>query len=233
MTSVSERRRAGELRDRLLEVGGDDLVVRRPAVRSPPTQRRPEQAAQGVDVARDAGLPAGVQLGGHVRRSADGARGPGARSADLAGDPEVREVGLEPVVAPAQQHVGRLDVAVDQPGGVGVGQALGHLGDQVERDPDRRTPRRPRSAGPGRRQGSAGWRCRGDRPPRRGRRRARRGPSRGRPRARASRVNRARKPGSSARCGAISLSATGRSSASSRASSTTPMPPPPIRRTTR
>ena len=135
-----ERAVVGQLRDRPLAVRRDDLEVRGPGVRRPPGQRRPEQAAERVDVGLGAGLPAGVQLGRHVAGRADGrVRGAGLLAADLAGDAEVGEVGGEPAVGTtAQQHVGRLDVAVHQSGRVRVGQTVGDLLHQVDRDRHRR-----------------------------------------------------------------------------------------------
>ena len=56
-----------------------------------------------------------------------------------AGDAEVGQVGGEPAVgAPTQQHVGRLDVAVHEAGRVRIGETVGDLLHQVDRDGHRR-----------------------------------------------------------------------------------------------
>ncbi len=130
------------LRDRGGEVGVDDLVVRRAGVRRVPAHRRPEQATQRVDVAGRAGLPAGVQLGGHVGGCPHGDAGHGqvAVGVDLTGDAEVGEVRAHAVGADPQQHVGGLDVTVHQPRRVRVREPGGDLGDHVDRDAQRRGP---------------------------------------------------------------------------------------------
>ena len=129
-----------QLRDRLLAMRGGDLEVRRPDVRRPPGQRRPQQATERVDVRRDTRLPTGVQLRRHVAGRSDGrVRRAGRLAVDLAGDAEVGEIGgVAAIGATTQQHVGRLDVAVHQAGGVRVGQTVGYLLDQVDRHRHRR-----------------------------------------------------------------------------------------------
>ena len=65
-------------------------------------------------------------LGGHVlRRAGDDAALRQAGVVDRAGQAEVGD--LDPLDAVLQQDVGRLDVAVDQPLGVGRGQPGGRL----------------------------------------------------------------------------------------------------------
>ena len=98
--------------------------------------RLEEQAAEGVDVGARVDALAGDLLGGRVVERPDPL--PGLREAlgalDALGQ---AEIGQEGVIAPAgrrEQHVGRLDVAVDESVGVRGVQGGGYLRD------DRRRP---------------------------------------------------------------------------------------------
>ncbi len=86
-----------------------------------------QHAAQAEQVGAVVERLAAGLFGGHVHRRAR--HDPPLRDAGVvrrAGQPEVGELGAQLRVA-FEQHVGRLDVAVDQLVGVGGGQPLGHL----------------------------------------------------------------------------------------------------------
>ena len=101
----------------------------------PAGQQFEEQAAERVDVDPGVDRAAGDLLGGDVVEGADEAPGLGqARlGGDVAGDAEVRDVGVLFALLAAEQDVGGLDVAVDQAGGVDRVEAVADLGDQRHR----------------------------------------------------------------------------------------------------
>jgi hypothetical protein len=93
-----------------------------------------QHGAEGVDVAGGAGPCAAEHLGGGVGDGAGDDTGGGALGVAEAGDPEVGQL----VVAdPRRQDVGRLDVAVEDPGLVGGAERIAHL----DGDPEDLLPR--------------------------------------------------------------------------------------------
>ena len=112
-----------------------------------------EQAAERVDVDAGVDLAAGDLLGSDVIERADEAAGLGQAGlgGDVAGDAEVGDVGVLGALAAAEQDVGRLDVAVDQAGGVDRVEAVADLGDQLDRDRRLEPSLAGRAAWPGRR----------------------------------------------------------------------------------
>ena len=97
-----------------------------------PVKQRVQHGAQAVDVAgggHGAAAAAGL-LGRHVRRRAEDRPGLGELDVglDLLRQPEVGDVRMALVV---DQDVGRLEVAVQDAAGVGVGHRLGRLGHQA------------------------------------------------------------------------------------------------------
>ncbi len=100
-----------------------------------------EHDAQRVDVRADVHQFAAPLLGGHVGRGAqDAARGGElGRPGEHLGDAEVGQVG---VVALVEQHVVRLQVAVDDALFVGEGQRTGDLAEHPRRQRQRQRPAR-------------------------------------------------------------------------------------------
>ena len=122
-----DRRAVDEPRDRGVEVAHADLDVAA-GVRRRADDRRPQHAAEGVEVGGRGGRLAAQPFGGEVgERAGDGAGG-GQPGTAVLGDAEVAEVDEHLGVDAAQQDVARLEVAVDDPGGVRVGERPGHLG---------------------------------------------------------------------------------------------------------
>ena len=81
-------------------------------------ERLPEQDPDGPDVARGAGLLAAQALGGDVgERAGDVADGRQRLGLVELGEPEVEQAHRDPVVL-GEEHVRRLDVAVDDPAAV-------------------------------------------------------------------------------------------------------------------
>ena len=218
---AQRRRRVLEVRDHLLQVAV--AVERRRA-----GERLEQHAGERVHVGPAVDVAAARLLGRHVVRRAHREAGPRQPVVGLAplGQAEVGQERVLAAVAPGDQHVRRLDVAVDEAVRVR----------DVERARDLATMRAARSRlerRPGQQRAEVGAldeahghvedavllagvehldRVRVvDRRPRRGTRCSKR----------------ARKTGSCAASGAISFSATGRSSARSVARNTTPMPPRP------
>ena len=130
---LDERPAPLHLRHGAPHVAGDDLELALAPVRRLAGERHPEHAAERVDVGGGAGAGPAVQLGRHVRRRPDH-RGADAGGLGVhpPGDAEVAEVGLDGAAAAAHQHIGRLDVAVHEPGRVRVGEAAGHLRDELD-----------------------------------------------------------------------------------------------------
>src|SRR5207253_7930439 len=89
-------------------------------------QQLVQQTAERVDVDARVDRLAGDLLRRDVVEGADEAAGLGqARlGGDVAGDAEVGDVGVLGTLLAAEQDVGRLDVAVDQSGGVDRVEAL-------------------------------------------------------------------------------------------------------------
>ena len=120
-----------------------DVRVDHPDRRAAAERRRPgeqleQHAGERVDVGPPVHGPVLEPLGRHVVERAEG--GPGERQCGPArlpgggaGDAEVDQVGELVLVVAAHEHVGRLDVAVHQPGRVRGVQRPRHLG----QDPDR------------------------------------------------------------------------------------------------
>ncbi len=131
--------RAGERPRVLGDAPGDDRLGRGPGEWRFAGHHLVEHAAERVDVgaAVEVGLAAGL-LGTHVGRGADGEPGLGER-AGILGGPGDAEVGHQRVPL-VDQDVGRLDVAVDDPPLVGIGQRLGHLAGEADRLVDRQLP---------------------------------------------------------------------------------------------
>ncbi len=101
--------------------------------------------AEGVQVGPGIGLVALDLLRAQVSGRAEDGAGPGEvhpESLGRLGDSEVGD--LYPwhvtALAPVEQHVSRLDVAVDQAGGVGVGQGIGDLAADAGGHPRRHGP---------------------------------------------------------------------------------------------
>ena len=88
----------------------------------------PREHAHGIEVGRRGHL-ATTLLRRHVSRGADGDIGLGeAGAVQLQGDPEVGEVGVRPLRPRGREEdIGRLDVAVDDPGGVHRGETVEEL----------------------------------------------------------------------------------------------------------
>ncbi|MEQ1503490.1 MAG: hypothetical protein ABMB14_14735 [Myxococcota bacterium] len=101
--------------------------------------QRPEQAPGRVQVGPRADVaPAAAELlRRHVRRGAPADRVPAA--VGLLGEPEVVELDPRHAAGPGDEHVRRLEVAVDHAAGVGVAE-------RVEQRDDHRLDRRPRQA---------------------------------------------------------------------------------------
>ena len=100
-------------------------------------EHRIEQRAQGVDVPADVGNRLGIGLlGSHEKQRAQGGRLL-VRQARLAkiGQPRLRVL--------IQQHVGRLQIAVQHPLAVRVQQADGHVAKQTDRLIDLQPPLAP------------------------------------------------------------------------------------------
>ena len=126
---------AGDRRRRIAKVGEDHLDVVLALEGHRAGEAVEQDAAERVDVGPSIDLPALDLLGGHVRDRADELVGGGERRERLLGahlldEPEVAQI---TVAARArrgrgEKDVGRLDVAVDQPAGVGGVQRAGHLG---------------------------------------------------------------------------------------------------------
>ena len=125
-----------------VEAGGLALAW----VRDLAGQQLEEQAAERVDVDAGVDRAAGDLLRRDVVEGADEAPGLGQAGlgGDVAGDAEVGDVGVVAALAAAEQDVGRLDVAVDQAGGVDRVEAVADLGDQ--RRPPRSGSSRPSRA---------------------------------------------------------------------------------------
>jgi hypothetical protein len=116
----------------LVEVGEEDGELALALERHPPGQRLVEHAGQRVDVGAAIDLLALDLLRRDVGdRAHEGLlSGQAARARGVLGQPEVRQVR---VVVAADQDVGRLDVAVDQPVGMGLVERRADLGHQVDR----------------------------------------------------------------------------------------------------
>ncbi len=126
------RREPRQSRRLLLEVGEHDGGVRAAHVRRPPGDAFVEQTAEGVEVGAAVELLAADLLG---RRVVDGAEraGTAGRGRLLAEPPRQAEVREVAVAAPVDQHVGRLDVPVDEPPLVRRVERVGELLDDEER----------------------------------------------------------------------------------------------------
>ncbi|GAA3004381.1 hypothetical protein GCM10020229_15370 [Kitasatospora albolonga] len=131
---------AGDGRHLLGDVPSEHRAGVAAAERGEAGEQLVEHGGQGVDVDRGARLQALDDLGGEVVGGADDPGGPGAPGGvHQAGDAEVGELGARGAAGAGrggqvQQHVLRLDVAVDDPGGVRGGQAVGHVGDHRDGD---------------------------------------------------------------------------------------------------
>jgi len=103
-----------------------------PGVRGPPGQDPVEDRPEGVDVGRGPDARRLELLRGHVgRRPEEGARLGETRPLEPVGQAEVEEPG--PVRAGLDEDVGRLQVAVDEAGGVELVDGPGQLGEDVDR----------------------------------------------------------------------------------------------------
>ena len=189
-----------------------------PAPRPPPCARRarprstPRRGRSRASRRRPRADPlAAPLLRRHVFDRADD-RGAAARHRTLAVglcEAEIGEVGALSL----DQDVVRLDVAVDDAGGMGGVERVGDLAQEADRPGGRAAGPRDRSACAGPRPRPGASRRSARRPPRGRRRRGRRRGGRGLAASRDSRRKRSRKASSSARSRAITFSATGRSSA--------------------
>ena len=113
--------------DRRTQVRQGDVDLAAP-VRRRTRHGGPEQATEGVDVGGEAGRRSGLPLRGEVLESADHPARGRRLVAVGARDAEVAEIGVELAAGqPAQQDVGRLEIAVHDPVGVRLLQARGHL----------------------------------------------------------------------------------------------------------
>jgi hypothetical protein len=92
-----------------------------------PAQQLVQDDAEGVDVGAAVDRRPLDLFGGQVLGGAE--RGVGARQVEPVGGLGDAEVGDEHAPVDGEQHVGRLDVAVHDAGGVGLGEGVGHLGD--------------------------------------------------------------------------------------------------------
>ena len=114
--------------------------------RAPAGEQLVEDHPEGVDVGGRGGRVAEDAFGGQVGGGAEQVAGGEGGLAGRRGDAEVEHLDL---AVRGQEHVARLDVAVDDPGPVGRLQGVGDRG----HDPDRLRPgpwpRRGRSARPG------------------------------------------------------------------------------------
>ena len=133
---VGDRGARGQPRRRVVELGRQQLLRRRAVEERLAGEREVAGRGQRVDVGGRRQLAAGGLLGRHVGRRADHHVGGGQRvvAAAVARDAEVDQlddVGL--AAGGGHQQVRRLDVAVDHPARVGLGQRRGGLGDQVDR----------------------------------------------------------------------------------------------------
>ncbi len=114
---------------RRLDVGAHDAVEAVAHEGQLPRQHLVVGARQGVDVgAMVDGLGVGQLLGRRVVDRAHRSAGLGAREVgDDLRDAEVGDLGNGHVLGAAEQDIGRLEVAVDDPMGVGVAHALENL----------------------------------------------------------------------------------------------------------
>ena len=129
-----ERREAGGRRGRLGAVG-----VRRGRRRREPREQLAQDQPQAVDIGPHVEVaPAGGLLGAHRRPAARQLAGLGdlrferAVAVDGLGDAEVDHLRRRPAVAVEGEHVGRLQVAVDQAALVGVGDAVAGAAEQPQ-----------------------------------------------------------------------------------------------------
>jgi hypothetical protein len=127
-------RRRRRLRDLLDQHGAHGLAVERHL----PAQHLEQQHAERVDVGAVIDLLALARLGRHVlRRPEDDAGGGEVLRAALGhhlGQAEIEQLDERRITAPLEQHhVVGLEVAVDDPGGVGRRQRVGDLCAHVQR----------------------------------------------------------------------------------------------------
>ncbi len=122
----------------LLHVRPEDLGFRRPGERRRPREALVQQARERVLVCPPVDLLAADLLGREVVERADDVAGLGRGAAGLFRQPEVAEVRVTALV---EEHVRRLDVAVDEPLGVRGVERVRHPAEDRERLLDRQ--RRP------------------------------------------------------------------------------------------
>ena len=106
-------------------------------------QRLEEQAAERIDVGSAVDLAAADLLGSDVVERAEQLSIGGSAIGHALRETEVREVAVLPAILPVDQHVRRLDVAMDEPAPVRRVERVGDL--PAERDDPRRLehPLRP------------------------------------------------------------------------------------------
>ena len=125
----------GQRRRGLLDVGpdGGDVGVAREGGGA--GEQLVEEAGERVDVGGGGGLAALDRLGREVVDGAEQLAGlgqPGRLGGGGLGDAEVGQVGVLAVLLCHQEHVGGLDVSVDEPLGVGGVERGGDLGDESD-----------------------------------------------------------------------------------------------------